>query len=284
MKRPIVAMEGLLFGCDPEVFIRNDKGILVCADGLIPGTKEEPHKVEGGAVQVDGMAAEINIDPVDNFKAFNDNINKVLGQLKAMLPAGYTLDFSPSVEFTEEVWNSAPDHAKELGCNPDFNAWTGTTNSPPDGDALPRVRTGAGHLHIGWTKDADMSDLNYIEAATDLVKQLDWYLGGWSVLVDKDARRRSLYGKSGAMRFKPYGAEYRVLSNFWLENVDLRLAVWNRLQRGINDMRSQFLPQKNSRHYQFDVCNIRLREMIDKSERDKNLMYDRNYPIVDIRK
>lgn len=95
-------------GCDPELFVVNDKGEFVCADGLIPGTKEEPFKVEGGAVQVDGMAAEFNIDPVSNFKDFRDNISMVMTQLREMLPEGYSLKAVPAVEFSKEVWDAAP--------------------------------------------------------------------------------------------------------------------------------------------------------------------------------
>ena len=49
----------------------------------------------------------------------------------------------------------------------------------------------------------------------------DILLGLPSVLLDPDERRKQLYGKAGAMRFKKYGAEYRTLSNFWLFSDDL---------------------------------------------------------------
>ena len=44
------------------------------------------------------------------------------------------------------------------------------------------------------------------------------------------------------MRFKPYGVEYRVLSNFWLTNLSRRRAVWDRMQNGIWAMRDEFVP------------------------------------------
>jgi hypothetical protein len=47
-------------GADPEVFVRNAEGEPVPACGLIPGTKAEPHRVDSGAVQVDGLALEFN--------------------------------------------------------------------------------------------------------------------------------------------------------------------------------------------------------------------------------
>src|SRR5438309_1027987 len=84
-EKPLAARKNFLFGCDPELFIVDPDGNFVCAD-MIPGTKENPHGVKFGAVQRDGFAAEINIDPVSNFEDFNRNIKAVLGQLENMLP------------------------------------------------------------------------------------------------------------------------------------------------------------------------------------------------------
>lgn len=238
------AKDGFKFGCDPELFVKNEKGVYVTAAGLIPGTKEEPYKVKYGAVQVDGMAAEFNIDPAENFADFNRNIQAVLGQLQSMLPPGHTLDAVPAVHFTPEEWEKAPPEAKELGCSPDYNAWTGGVNSPPNDPTDPYLRTASGHIHLGWIEDAELSDPQHLMNCRDIVKQLDWYLGGWSLRMDNDTERRRLYGKAGACRYKTYGVEYRVLSNFWISTRERRLAVWNRLQMAITDMRKANLAEK----------------------------------------
>lgn len=68
-----------------------------------------------------------------------------------------------------------------------------------------------GHLHIGVEEDD-----HDLESAMDIMKACDLTLGVPSILLDKDTRRKELYGKAGAFRFKPYLAEYRVLSNFWI--------------------------------------------------------------------
>jgi hypothetical protein len=45
---------------------------------------------------------------------------------------------------------------------------------------------------------------------------MDLYLGVPSVILDSASKdRRLLYGKAGCFRNKPYGVEYRSLSNFW---------------------------------------------------------------------
>lgn len=268
------AKEGFKFGCDPELFVKNEKGVYVTAEGLIPGTKDSPFKVDRGAVQVDGMAAEFNIDPAESFDQWNDNISTVLEQLLRMLPEGYTLSAVPSVVFSEEEFDKAPDCAKELGCSPDFNAWTGEVNPPPYDPSNPFLRTASGHIHIGWTEDQDLGDMQHVMNCRDLVKQLDWFLGGWSVLHDTDSTRRKMYGRAGACRYKPYGVEYRVLSNFWIMERETRLAVWNRLQTAINDMKHLVMAESSP-----SVFNTKLVESINLSQIDTTLEKTFKYPL-----
>lgn len=270
------APEGFTFGADPELFIFNPEGQPVCADGLIPGTKSDPYKVKDGAVQVDGFAAEFNIDPVTTFKEFTFRIDSVVGQLKAMLPEGYTLQAVPSVVFSEEEWNNAPDAAKELGCSPDFNAWTGRPNPMPIREEGSRLACAGGHLHVGWTTDASLGDMQHITNCCDLVKQYDYFLGLWSLLMDKDPTRRSLYGKAGACRFKDYGVEYRSLSNFWVLNKNARLAVWNRMMSAIKYMNNMYLPEK------YFKWNSSVVEAIDYSIADSSVITQFTFPVRQI--
>lgn len=271
------AMPGFQFGCDPELFVVNDKDELVCPD-FLPGTKQKPYPVEHGAVQRDGMAAEFNIDPAKTYQEFDRNITAVMKQLEGFLPAGYKLLTTPSAVFTKEVFDAAPDDAKSLGCSPDFNAWTGEVNPPPKDPSNPYLRTASGHLHVGWTEDADMSSLQHIMNCRDLVKQLDWYLGGWSLKLDRDSQRRRLYGKAGSCRFKPYGVEYRVLSNFWLMNDNRRRTVWNRMNQAIWDMRNYYVPERMEKFH----FNQILITSIDTSHRNPSLEEQIRYPLATI--
>lgn len=234
-------VEGMTFGCDPEMFIVNGEGHAVCPT-FIPGTKEEPFKVDGGAIQRDGMAAEINIDPVDNYQDWHDKIKAVVNEVQKRLPSGHKISFQPSMKFTEEEWNKAPDDAKEMGCEPDYNAWTMDMNPSPDADKLPRVRAAGGHIHFGWTKGEDVTNLDHVTDCCDLAKMLDWCLALWACRIDKDNVRRQLYGKAGSIRVKDYGVEYRVLSNFWLKDDNHMLTTWNRTMRAINRMSKDFYP------------------------------------------
>jgi hypothetical protein len=269
-------VEGFTFGADPELFLVDDKGELVSAVGLIPGTKQEPHKVDKGAVQVDGLAAEFNIDPASSFDEWNGNIVTVLKQLKAMLPKGYGFRIEPAVRFSQSVMDAQPDTANALGCDPDFNAWTGEVNPYPDTAKDPLLRTAAGHVHIGWTGDELMpvTDELHVGHCRDLVKQLDWFLGAWSVQKDPDVTRRALYGKAGAFRPKPYGVEYRVLSNFWLVSKDLRRLVWNRLQSAVDHMADSEYPRSRSKY------NPVIQSIINEGDKDSPLFGSMYFPLV----
>lgn len=220
----------ILVGADPEIFMFKDN-IPISAHDMIKGNKKNPFPVEYGAVQVDGMALEFNIDPASTEDEFVHNITKVMAQLADMVP-GYELRPVPVAEFGQAYIDSQPAAALELGCEPDFNAWqNGSANPRPNGSL--DFRTGAGHVHIGWTKGAGKFDSAHIDACIALTKQLDYYLGIPSLLYDEDNKRRLMYGAAGAFRPKPYGAEYRVLSNAWLRDVNLMRWVYSNTRLGV---------------------------------------------------
>lgn len=244
----IKARPNFRFGADPEGFVTDENGRAV-APTTIPGTKEKPYKVEGGAIQRDGMAAEFNIDSSNVFEEWDDNFKKVMKALDGFLPKGHKMSWVPAVTFDKDVFTDAPDEYKELGCSPDWNAWTEDLNPPPFCEDQPFLRTASGHIHIGWGENYSLDDALHQRNCFDFVKQLDWYLGGWSLKHDPDPTRRDLYGKAGACRLKPYGVEYRVLSNFWVTTPERRKAVWNRLQLAIKAMEDRFMPERAPEGY-----------------------------------
>jgi len=60
-----------------------------------------------------------------------------------------------------------------------------------------------------------------------MTKELDFVLYNSSLSWDNDDRRRELYGKPGSFRPKPYGVEYRVLSNMWLKSISTQKFVFD---------------------------------------------------------
>lgn len=237
----------LLFGCDPELFILNDKRELVSGYGLIPGTKKNPHRVVMGAVQLDGMAAEFNIDPTSSCSSFYANVDTVYHQLLEMLPKGYRLSKESSVTFPQHVIDAQPASCLELGCEADYNAYTGDVNPSPD--ATKNFRTASGHIHIGWLEEPvnDPFEHNHFNMCMEIVKELDWALGLYSILHDhKGHARRQLYGKAGCFRPKKYGVEYRTLSNFWVQDYVHTMNLLRNVVSAVDALRSgNFLHQCN---------------------------------------
>ena len=214
----------LLIGADPEFFVRQG-GKYVSAYNMIAGTKEEPFPVMNGAVQVDGNALEINITPAARSADFIYNLNTVMTQLKGMISSDCTIEIVPAVKFDPEYMATLPAEALRLGCDPDFNAYEKKTNPSPN--AASNLRTAAGHIHVGWCQDVEKFSIEHFDACCTLVKQLDFFLGLVSTILDPDTERKQMYGKAGAFRPKSYGVEYRVLSNFWMEDDKLKELVFN---------------------------------------------------------
>lgn len=227
-------MSEFTIGVDPEIFLRKD-GQPVSAHGLIPGDKKAPHPVPGGAIQVDGTAVEFNTEPVpyEDFEAFNAKIVTVMKNLAAEVKSkgNYQFNISPVQEYSQEYFDSIPDDAKELGCDPDYCAYTLEQNPRPEGDRL--FRTGAGHIHVGWGADIPTDNPEHHEICAGFVKMLDATIGLFMTVIDRDPRRRELYGKAGAYRAKPYGVEYRFPSNVWLTTRARRKVVHALLTKAV---------------------------------------------------
>lgn len=221
--------QNISYGADPELFLTDRSGSMRSAIGLIGGTKLQPRPIDeqGSAVQEDNVAVEFNIPPAKTKEEFVNNIDKVMNYLhnyvtqKDLLLCVVPAAYFPMEELLEP-------RAMEFGCEPDYNVWTKSVNkSPnPEGDLL-RLRSAGGHLHISW----DNPDT---ESAEEVVKAMDVFCGAASVVYDSDMLRRELYGNAGAFRFKPYGVEYRTLSNFWLRSPDLVGWVFDQASRAMD--------------------------------------------------
>jgi hypothetical protein len=224
----------MMVGADPELWIYDNQAKkIISADGLFPGTKEEPFKVPYGAIQVDGMAAEYNIDAVSKSKQFVFNNIAVLrslrDEIKARNPAlDFSFKFGPVAEFGAEYIAEQREEARRLGCTPDFDAYKdGQPNPAPDAE-MP-FRTASGHVHVGWGDDYDITDPEHLEACVMMAKQLDSSVGIYLLQLEGKAgkKRRKLYGKAGAFRPKYYGMEYRTPSNVWLADTHLMTCMFN---------------------------------------------------------
>ena len=210
-------------GADPEFFLFRDT-LPISAHGLVPGSKDHPYPLSKGAVQLDGTAVEFNIIPTSEREEFADNIKTTLNEIRGIVPRELSFGFKPSVVFKKGYFDKEiPDECKELGCTPDYSAQAGgQIKGPPPNKTT--MRTGAGHIHIGWTEGAQFetkrSDTHFNRCIKTTL-MFDAYLRLYAPWYDRERRRSRMYGAGGAFRPKPYGVECRSPSNAWLRHPEL---------------------------------------------------------------
>ncbi len=228
-------MSNIFFGADPEFFFKNKDGV-VGAEKIIPeGGIEYPlasDKVpqqegamfgEDHKIIIDGVQAEMNIRATHCRQYLANEIALCMHQLKKILPKGHTIDLSPLVEVSEQEFDSISNTHKGFGCNPSYNQYTGGQSQITVDPFIVRERPAGGHIHLGGYR-GDMEQIEVLQDVDIMVPVLDIVLGNTAVLVDTNplnARRRENYGRAGEYRLKPYGIEYRTVSNFWLRSYPL---------------------------------------------------------------
>lgn len=201
-------------GCDPEIFLVNEKGSFVSSIGKFGGTKQHPKDIgRGCAIQEDNVAVEFNIPPADNVLSFIESIEYNLNVIEERAKEQKLfLNITASANFPMSQLRSRK--AQEFGCDPDYNAWSRAINPRPSA-TNKTLRSCGGHLHVGTTH-------NKIQ----MIRAMDLFIGVPLSLIDPDKTRRELYGKAGAFRPKPYGVEYRTPSNYWVSDRKLMEWVW----------------------------------------------------------
>lgn len=223
---------GILIATDPEFFLKDSQtGIITSVAGKLGYGKENKLDLGNGVrVQEDNVLLEFDTDPHSSFSDFEKNImtafdacSDVAGKLGLELVLAKSSHVFSAAEIAE-----FPESGLEFGCDPDYNALTGMRNPKP-ASADAGLRTAGGHIHIGY--DHLGENMLTSENQKVLGVMCDYFHGLESLLMDDDDMRRELYGKAGSVRFKPYGIEYRTLSNFWLEDASKRAWAFQNAQR-----------------------------------------------------
>lgn len=202
-------LNNLKIGCDPELFISEGPRV-VSFHNKLNGLVKTPVRFSNGEILEDGCSLEFNLPPATNEIEFSQSIQTMLDSIKEK----WQITSLSSYLFEEKDIDSPL--CWESGCNPSINALTG--RRLPATKYCDGLRAAGGHLHIGF------------DNPTRVLRQrvgimCDYLLGIPSLFLDSQgATRRSMYGQAGDIRFKPYGVEYRVLSNFWIFRQEHR--VW----------------------------------------------------------
>ena len=206
-------------GADPEVFLRKD-GVMVSADGIIKGSKERPYPMGDGYESLrDNLMVEFNTPPQTTLAGWVKSIEVALAKIQDQIGNEYELVSAPSATF--KMKDIMSDAGQEAGCSEWLDAYTreSVTITPSE---MQDVRFAGGHIHFGWENPNDTQRFA-------IVKELDKIL---YPLSDKDPCevRKQYYGRKGQVRSKPYGIEYRSLSNFWVGDKRLTSEIYNRVE------------------------------------------------------
>jgi len=214
-------------GSDPEVFLVNQQGKHIAINGFINADKWNPMQVpnmaHGFTLQEDNVALEYGIPPAATSQEFVEYIKSVMEVSRNFLPPDVTFSKLSCVVFEDDQLQHPM--SRVFGCEPDYNAYTKKANPKPN-PPHPGMRSAGGHVHVE-TKEHPLA----------VVKALDLFLGVPSVIMDDGVDRKQLYGKAGAFRPKPYGVEYRTLSNFWMFDDKLVDWVWRNCERALNNLK-----------------------------------------------
>lgn len=233
----------ILIGADPELFIVKDDQVISAHD-IIPGTKEKPYPVPGGSIQVDGLAAELNINPSLTAEEFDNNCTQVLNSLleiiNLQIPNAKLVNHTVAT-FKKDYFDSLPNSIKILGCDPDFNAYSQQANINPkekfenyEKNNSP-IRVAGGHIHIGYISENsnywdNVTEIEHFAECCLLIKDLEEIFTYCKKSLHHRLRSR-FYGQRGSFRPKKYGVEWRSPTPFWVLNSEYRKLFFNSIQK-----------------------------------------------------
>lgn len=197
-------------GCDPEIFLVNEKDEVIPAWEFLPAKEARNHQYW------DGFQAEFIIpDGRGCLEQLNDQIRAQLyGILRAARVKNPKANFSLAnvVKVPMEILTGADAKYVELGCKPSLNVYGDKGKEVADPRRLYE-RFAGGHQHYGLLGGG------HSQMIPKIIKALDAVMGvaGVSLAAEIDhPSRREYYGRAGEYRTPKHGLEYRVLSNFWL--------------------------------------------------------------------
>lgn len=210
------------WGSDPEFFFKKD-GKVIPSSRVIPPTSSN--------VVRDGFQAELNPETNTCRQVSGNKIYDALDEAQEYADrARVEMSLTVGEEVDKETFYGIPAADRRFGCSPTSNVHENTKRVA---GTRTQFRSGGGHVHMGSGKLTRM----YENDATTLISLMDIVCGVGCVLIDRDPaniERRKHYGRAGEHRKKPYGLEYRVPSNFWLQHYTLWSMVTVMLRNAMN--------------------------------------------------
>lgn len=251
-----------MFGADIEFFIKNPKtGRPTPACGKIGGTKEKPIPLDGEfSILEDGAAVELNYKPAATYTEFRDRIVRSAAIISKH--TGYEVYDGPE---TNLPGLAAFKQANEIGCMPDFDAYSPNplVDRPiPDIKEFGKLRFAGGHIHLSYEVKKQIPSwvvarfIDYFMTIPFLSYVHDEY--GKEEGVKMIGKNRSkYYGWAGLHRDKPYGVEYRVLSNHWATAAHYAEYVGSQLEEVMYYLKPEKLNKLNDLFLEVDWPTVK---------------------------
>lgn len=206
-------LANISLGTDPELFVENEDGSVLPAYFAIGGDVDIA--LPYGKAYCDGAAVEFTVDPSNDPYEITQRLGANIRALQAAIGKPIT---SRSNGFVAQHYIDAlpESYGKRaslqiLGCDADVRVYDWAQPIQRPNPKFYNYRTLGGHIHIGVGTQV----LNDIPLVTFTTAAADLMLGtaGTYLCDEPESRdRKKLYGKSGTIRIKEYGAiEYRPL-------------------------------------------------------------------------
>ncbi len=220
-----------MLGGDPEFFIANKRGKILSADKFFP-SKHEPIDIKAkndlkSRLFFDGIQAEIAVAQNNCREYFADNVRECLRRAYEHIPKDHTVVVKPASKISKNVIDEADPEARMFGCEPDFNAYTLSVNTPEMDASRHPFRYAGGHMHFGISSPyKNSTSPEFRMAKTEeghirIIRFMDLLVSIPTLLLDSgpgSKKRRDKYGKAGCFRPTPYGIEYRTPSCWWIQS------------------------------------------------------------------
>ena len=247
--KPICFVKNIMMGCDPEFFFADKQ-----SGQVIGSEKVLDQRFDVRGVIIDGVQAELNPSASYCRELLAGNISACFHRLQAQMAAGGIMNCAVKidtlVDISQQELDSLSESSRMFGCAPSNNIYSEGKDKTSVIKADPKKylkRSAGGHIHLGnayqqylepryietaktdWATAERVASAQKVEKALKqmpdtVVAVLDIVVGNTCVLLDRsagNAERRANYGRAGEHRIKPYGVEYRTLSNFWLRSYPL---------------------------------------------------------------
>lgn len=237
-------------GSDPEFFIENFDGTITRSEEFTSGTKDVPEEMSDGySCQADNIMIELSLPAATSCETWVSGLNKGISMLREkIMPCRLLIE--PHVVFDGGGFVREKD--KEVGCEPDFNAYTLSEN--PSVKYEGNDRFAGGHIHVGFV------DRPSDEEIVEMVKAMDCVFMGMVCIQDTNLQRKEVYGTPGRFRYKPYGFEYRSLSNFWLKSNKQMEQVYSNVNKVVTDYKQIITSENLDKVHSLFQKNLHIKE------------------------